>query len=802
MRPLCLTTLLLALLVGLVAAVGCVSKTRTQPPGGSVASADAGEAFPASGDSGVGPSGEPPSDTQPEYPWPVLTGAIADDVGRWALDLDRGLLACPGNDGGIEVWDLAREGARRVLGGSERPITALAFSPDGALLASINTLGEATLWDLSTGDRQAVLNAPAEMTWAHRQSATALVSSGVPRPFDAYPLAYEVGSVRLRFSSDGALLLAAGPGLAVWSVSDGGTRLIEGTQDTEVLDAALSADGSSVVSLRSVPGYRGTFDVGRARSVVRTRDLGAEGSRPVVGLDGMGDLDPVSLSPDGRLCIAAEPAPAGPEEGTTYSVYEIATLKRLATLAAPHDERDPFEGGAFPGRAEDCVWASDGTQVAAFGLNRRVAVWSVLTGEARYVSPEGREGVLGFVSAGSPVTCRSDRRSFLIEDEGSGELLGRVDRGGATHSASRVCAVTKDGARAYVDRCRGAWNLASGAFEALPPADAGSEDDVLSPPGAPYRVVWSPGSGGRAAGGLRVEGPDTRAAAGLSFGASQRPHLGHAPEVVVTEDGARIIAAFLDGALAVWDRTGSSGFSQAAVGRGGEHTSLEALATTSDGGRACTLTSDGRVWLWDLRTKGSVSATELDRASPSGGARGLALVQDGACVAIGRDDGALLLIPADGGEAWASPSGSGIATAGLAASPDGAVVALVTRDGVLSLWDVNARTTRWTGALPLGSATAVASLAFTPDGRRLLVGSWARGVYVVRASDGAPLALLRSVRRGPDAHWVAATPDGFWDGSEGAESIYGQREDNGTVAALDEAMHSPEKVREALAGGT
>jgi WD40 repeat protein len=64
----------------------------------------------------------------------------------------------------VIIWDLREGRPSRVLSGHTRPIYALAYSADGALLASASQGGGVIVWDGATGARLLTLPRTDELT--------------------------------------------------------------------------------------------------------------------------------------------------------------------------------------------------------------------------------------------------------------------------------------------------------------------------------------------------------------------------------------------------------------------------------------------------------------------------------------------------------------------------------------------------------------------------------------------------------------------------------------------------------------
>lgn len=198
-------------------------------------------------------------------PDPVApAGPRADAApGRW-------LLAAGDAEGVVILWDLDRLSARNVMRGSNYDVSALAFRPDGVLLASAGRY-EAKVWDAATGRLQ-------------------------------LEIGYRNAMHALAFSPDGSRLAIGSPpqfgdpgGVDVWALEDGrGIRDLRGLPG-RVEQLAYSADGRLVAALDH--GWRvAAWDRATGR-LVRAFEA-PRGQTP--------DNAALAFSPDGsRLAVAA-----------------------------------------------------------------------------------------------------------------------------------------------------------------------------------------------------------------------------------------------------------------------------------------------------------------------------------------------------------------------------------------------------------------------------------------------------------------------------------------------------------------
>jgi WD40 repeat protein len=329
-------------------------------------------------------------------------------------------LASGANDGTVRIWALDSPGPRAAIPAA-RGLNAVAFSPDGALLAvAARDQGEVTLWNSRSVERLHTLACPgsavAEIAFSPDGSLVAAALKRATADGNAWDgdvcvwqtatgvrlstlAGHPRGAERLAFSPDGALLLVTS-GEATVSLWDphAGTRCLTLPARTFLfpdVGALFGLAGSRLVSPDA-------------------RLLDAVTGRAVTPLRPYGNITCLAVSPDGRRVAF------GVASGNVY-LHDIAAGKRIATLVghagairsavfAPAGDRivtgsldgtarqwavAPIDVDVHPlrqfhgheGSVEATILSPDGRRLVTSATDGTVRVWEVATGRVLCVLP-------------------------------------------------------------------------------------------------------------------------------------------------------------------------------------------------------------------------------------------------------------------------------------------------------------------------------------------------------------------------------------------------------------------------------
>ncbi|GAB3987767.1 hypothetical protein GCM10029978_107850 [Actinoallomurus acanthiterrae] len=290
----------------------------------------------------------------------TLTGHTGN-VDAVAFSPDGKILATGSNDTTVRLWDVAAARTTTTLTGHTGFVYSVAFSPDGKTLATGSTDGTARLWDVASARAASLTgHTDAVNSVAFNPDGKTLATGswdGTVRLWDVATtrttttLTANTGFVVwVAFSPDGKTLAAGGGNNSVrlWDVATARTL-------AALTFPAVRGGYSAVQSVAFSPDGK-TLAIGSSDKLARLRDTATGRIATLAGSAGV--VNSVAFSPDGKTLATAS-------SERTVRLWDVATARAAAASFAD------------TGQAICVAFSPDGTTLAVGSNDRTARLWKV-----------------------------------------------------------------------------------------------------------------------------------------------------------------------------------------------------------------------------------------------------------------------------------------------------------------------------------------------------------------------------------------------------------------------------------------